>query len=104
MAAIQVDWQHVQVENSSNLVIVVFHFKSLSSLVGPWYSFLVSTYVVCESLSVMHKHIPVHIPQTVNFCPNFPESTPPPISENFRFEMTKVYSKIPSPHFGKLQI
>ena len=27
----------------------------------------------------------------------------PPISENFRFGMTKVYSGIP-PHFGKLQI
>ena len=95
MAAIQVDWQHVQVENSSNLVIVVFHFKSLSSLVGPWYSFLVSTYVVCESLSVMHKHIPVHIPQTVNFCPNFPES---PFLE---FQTRK---HPPPHHFGKLQI
>ena len=31
---------------------------------------------------------------------------PPPISENFRFGMTKVYSGIPPPppHFGKLQI
>ena len=29
---------------------------------------------------------------------------PPPISENFRFGMTKVYSRIPPPHFGKLQI
>ena len=28
---------------------------------------------------------------------------PPPILENFRFGMTKVYSEIP-PHFGKLQI
>ena len=29
----------------------------------------------------------------------------PPILENFRFEMTKVYSGIPPlPHFGKLQI
>ena len=27
-----------------------------------------------------------------------------PISEKFRFEMTKVYSEIPPPHFGKLQI
>ena len=49
---------------------------------------------------------------TVNFGPNFPESPflesqtrkpPPPISENFRFGMTKVYPGIP-PHFGKLQI
>ena len=51
----------------------------------------------------MHKHIPVHISQTVNFCPNFPlsgisdQKVPPPISENFRFEMTKVYSEIPAP-------
>ena len=30
-------------------------------------------------------------------------NTPPPILENFRFEMTKVYSEIP-PHFRKLQI
>ena len=28
---------------------------------------------------------------------------PPPIMENFRFGMTKVYSEIP-PHYGKLQI
>ena len=49
---------------------------------------------------------------TVNFGPNFPESPfleyqtrkPPPISENFRFGMTKVYSRIPHPHFRKLQI
>ena len=42
---------------------------------------------------------------TVNFGPNFPESPflelkteiPPPISENFRFGMTKVYSGIPPP-------
>ena len=125
---------------------------------------LVSTYVVCERLSVMHKQVSGW---TVNFCPNFPESpflefqtrnppphfgklqiwdyqsllrntpplfwktsdlrwpkftpeyppffgklqiwndqsllwnTPPPISENFRFEMTKVCSGIPPPHFSK---
>ena len=52
---------------------------------------------------------------TVNFGPNFPESPflesqtrkppPPPISENFRFGMTKVYFRIPPlPHFRKLQI
>ena len=35
---------------------------------------LVSTYIVCERLSVMHKQVSVHIPQTVNFCPNSPES------------------------------
>ena len=63
---------------------------------------LVSTYVVCERLSVMHKQVSVHIPQTVNFCPNSPESPflefqtkkAPPM-KNFRFEMTKVYSRIP---------
>ena len=94
----------------------------------------------------MHKQVSGW---TVNFCPNFPESPflefqtrkppppfwktsdlrwpkftleyppilenfkfemtkvysgiPPPILENFKFEMTKVYSGIP-PHFGKLQI
>ena len=32
------------------------------------------------------------------------QNTPPPILENFRFEMTKVYSGIPPPHFRKLQI
>ena len=84
--------------------------------------FLVSTYVVCERLSVMHKQVSGW---TVHFCPNSPESPflefqtrkPPPsiigklqiwddqsllqnnspISENFRFEMTKVYSEIPTP-------
>ena len=35
--------------------------------------------------------------------PKFTPEYPPPISENFRFGMTKVYSGIP-PHFGKLQI
>ena len=35
---------------------------------------LVSSYVVCERLSVMHKQVSVYIPQTVNFCPNSPES------------------------------
>ena len=88
----------------------------------------VSTYVVCERLSVMHKHIPVHIPQTENFCPNSPESPflefqtrkppppfqktsylrwrkftlkyPPPILNNFRFEMTSLLRNTP-PHFGK---
>ena len=59
--------------------------------------------------TVMHKQVSGW---TVNFGPNFPESPflelktrkpPAPISENFRFEMTKVYSGIP-PHFGKLQI
>ena len=32
------------------------------------------------------------------------QKAPPPISENFRFGMTKVYSGIPPTHFGKLQI
>ena len=47
----------------------------------------------------MHKQVSGG---TVNFCPNFPEisgisdqKAPPPISENFRFEMIKVYSEIP---------
>ena len=55
--------------------------------------------------TVMHKQVSGW---TVNFGPNFPDqsllwNTPPPISENFRFGMTKVYSEIP-PHFRKLQI
>ena len=101
--------------------------------------YLVSTYVVCDRLSVMHKQVSSW---TVNFCPNSPESPflefqtrkpplqkkwktsdlrwpkftpeyPPnkklqisddqsllwntPPMKNFRFEMTKVYSGIPSP-------
>ena len=32
------------------------------------------------------------------------QKAPLPILENFRFEMTKVYSEIPPPNFGKLQI
>ena len=93
---------------------------------------LVSTHVVCKRLSMMQKQVSGW---TVNFCPNFPESPflefqtrkpplpisenfrfemtkvcsriPPHILENFRFEMTKVYSGIPDlppPHFGKLQM
>ena len=58
--------------------------------------------------TVMHKQVSGW---TVNFGPNFPESPflelktrkPPPLLENFRFGMTKVYSRIP-PHFRKLQI
>ena len=52
----------------------------------------------------MHKQVSG---LTVNFGPNFPESPflelktrkhpPLPISENFRFGMTKVYSGIPPP-------
>ena len=37
------------------------------SLIG----LLVSTYVVCERLSVMHKQVCVHIPQTVKFASKF---------------------------------
>ena len=54
---------------------------------------LVSTYVVCERLSVMHKQVSVHISQTVNVCPNSPESPFP------EFQTTK-----PPPPHGKLQI
>ena len=55
--------------------------------------------------TVMHKQVSGW---TVNFGPNSPvypllRNTPPPILENFRFGMTKVYSEIP-PHYGKLQI
>ena len=54
-------------------------------------AWLVSTYVVCERLSVMHKQVSGW---TVNFCPNFPES---PFLE---FQTRKL----PPPHFRKLQI
>ena len=66
---------------------------------------LVSTYVVCERLSVMHKQVSVQLTsnskifvQILQKAPfwNFrPESPPPPPMKNFRFEMTKVYSGIP---------
>ena len=52
---------------------------------------LVSTYVVCERLSVMHKQVSGW---TVNFCPNFPESP-------FQESQTR---KPPLHHFGKVQI
>ena len=102
---------------------LLFTFKFIIFL-NCW---LVSTYVVCERLSVMHKQVSGW---TVNFCPNSPESPfpefqtrkPPlphfaktsdlrwpkftpeysPISENFRFGMTKVYYGIsPPPTFRK---
>ena len=100
------------------------------SIVFPLFSLHIRSMweTICDA-----NHIPVHIPQTVIFCPNFPESPflelqtrklhplpisenfrfemtkvyseiPPPPLENFRFEMTKVYSEIPPPHFRKLQI
>ena len=77
------------------------------SIVFPLFSLHIRSMweTICDA-----NHIPVHIPQTVNFCPNFPESPflelqtrklhPLPISENFRLEMTKVYFEIP-PHFWK---
>ena len=47
----------------------------------------------------MHKQVSGW---TVNFGPTFPDqsllrNTPPPILENFRFGMTKIYSGIPPP-------
>ena len=53
----------------------------------------------------MHKHIPVHIPQTINFGPNspvcpqtgIPPRFTPPQLKNFRFEMSIVYSGLPPP-------
>ena len=75
---------------------------------------LVSTYVVvCERLSVMHKQVSGC---TINLCSNSPvcpflefqTSLPPPPptphNENFRFELTKVYSGLPHPPNEKLQI
>ena len=56
---------------------------------------LVSTYVVCERLSVMHKQVSVHIPQTVNFCSNSPESP------FLKFQTRKFTPKYPPPPFQK---
>ena len=64
---------------------------------------LVSTYVVCERLSVMHKQISVHTnSKSLSKFSRKPlsgisdqKAHPPPKMKNFRFEMTKVYSKIP---------
>ena len=76
---------------------------------------LVSTYVVYERLSVMHKQVSVQLTSNSKFLSKFSRKplsgisdqrapTPPPPMENFRFEMTKVYSKIPPPPNEKLQI
>ena len=97
--------------------------------------FLVSTYVVCERLSVMHKQVSVQLTSNSKFLSKFSRkplsgisdkrapplqngklqnwddqsllqnTPPPPKMKNFRFEMTKVYSRIPpSPQNEKLQI
>ena len=67
---------------------------------------LVSTYVLCERLSVMHKQVCTHssnskicvqILQKAPFW-NFRPESPPPM-KNFRFEMTKVYSGITPPQW-----
>ena len=72
---------------------------------------LVSTYAVCERLSVMHKQVSVQLTSNSKFLSKFSrkplsgisdQRAPPPM-ENFRFEMTSVYSEIPPPN-GKLQI
>ena len=102
---------------------------SLVSRLATAVSYIISLHIRSMwETTVMHKQVSGC---TVNFGPNFPESplsgiedqkAPPPpfrktsdlgwpkftleyppISENFRFGMTKVYSGIP-PHFGKLQI
>ena len=71
--------------------------------------FLVSTYVVCERLSVMHKQVSVQLTSNSKFLSKFSrkplsgisdQRAPPPCkTDNFemRFEMTKVYSKILTP-------
>ena len=75
---------------------------------------LVSTYVVCERLSVMHKQVSVQLTSNSKFLSKFSRkplsgisdqrAPAPPQMENFRFEMTKVYSKIPPTPNEKLQI
>ena len=72
---------------------------------------LVSTYVVCERLSVMHKQVSGW---TVNFCPNFPESPfsgiadqkapPPPFGKLQIWDDQSLLRNTPPPHFRKLQI
>ena len=71
-------------------------------------SFLVSTYVVCERLSVMHNQVSGW---TVNFCPNSPESPflefqtrKPPLWKASYLRWPKFTPKYPPPNFGKLQI
>ena len=63
--------------------------------------FLVSTYVVCERLSVMHKQVSVW---TVNFCPNSPEHPslefqirvpPPPQMKTSDLSLPKFRSEYP---------
>ena len=70
---------------------------------------LVSTYVVCERLSVMHKQVSGW---TVNFCPNSPDSPflefqtrkpLPPFRKTSDLRWPKFTLKYP-PNFRKLQI
>ena len=72
---------------------------------------LVSTYVVCERLSVMHKQVCVQLTSNSKILSKFSrkglsgisdQKAAPPI-KNFRFEMTKVYSEI-SPPPPKIEI
>ena len=135
----QLFWQWTFARTGRKKIKIKFDTALLLGL-----SFLVSTYVVCERLSVMHKQVCVHIPQTVKFVFKFsrkplsgisdwkappngklqiwddhsllPNTPPPPRNgktsyfrwpkftlkyppemENFRYEMTKVYSEIPPP-------
>ena len=78
-----------------------------------WYTLLVSTYVVCERLSVMHKlagedEILVQILQNTLFYSGLVQNTPPPNNENgqrwwdFRFEFAE-YPPAPPPPPAPLQ-
>ena len=87
---------------------------------------LVSTYVVCETLSVMHKQVSVQLTSNSTFLskfsrkplsgildqrvplkwktsdlrwPKFTQKYSPPPMKNFRYEMTKGYSKISPPQW-----
>ena len=66
-------------------------------------SLLVSTYIICERLSAMHKQVSVQLTSNSKFLSKFSRKPlsgishqkAPPLMKNFRFEMTKVYSGIP---------
>ena len=67
------------------------------------FTYLVSTYVVCERLSVMHKQVSVH---TVNFWPNSPEHPPPSenwnLGRSWHFEYLTSEYPPPTPENGNL--
>ena len=76
-------------------IIISLHIRSM------WETICDAQAGLCTHSS--NSKICVQILQKAPFWNFRPERPPPPEMENFRFEMTKVYSKIPPPN-GKLQI